>query len=230
MPGAYDCITARMVDQAAMPPATDPCRGRGANLDFLIMATTTTCKMADNASRMTNVMNFPLIADADTGYGNELNAIRTVKEYEKRGVAAIQIEDQTFPKRCGHLDNKEVVSLDELLPKIRAAASPGSIRISPSSPAPTRAPCSGSRRRCAAPTRRSTPAPTLPSSKRRRRSTRCARCQTLKGPCLLNMVWKGKTPEVSIAEARAMGFRIMIFPGLLFKATMVASDEGWQLA
>jgi 2-methylisocitrate lyase-like PEP mutase family enzyme len=63
----------------------------------------------------------PVIADADTGYGNELNATRTVREYERRGAAGLHIEDQGFPKRCGHLDNKAIIPLDEHLAKIQAA-------------------------------------------------------------------------------------------------------------
>ena len=64
-----------------------------------------------------------MIADADTGYGNELNVIRTVREYEKRGVAGIHIEDQGFPKKCGHLEDKMIVPLDDYVAKIRAAVS-----------------------------------------------------------------------------------------------------------
>jgi 2-methylisocitrate lyase-like PEP mutase family enzyme len=78
-------------------------------------------EMADNAGRIAAAVEAPVIADADTGYGNELNATRTVREYERRGVAGLHIEDQGFPKKCGHLDNKLIVSLDEYLAKIRAA-------------------------------------------------------------------------------------------------------------
>src|SRR5205814_6609941 len=67
-------------------------------------------------------VDLPVIADADTGYGNELNVVRTVREYEKAGVAGIHIEDQGFPKKCGHLDDKEIVPREDWLAKIRAAA------------------------------------------------------------------------------------------------------------
>src|SRR5258708_17627896 len=77
--------------------------------------------MADNAARIAAAVDVPVIADADTGYGNELNATRTVREYERRGVAGLHIEDQGFPKKSGHLDNKTIVPLDEYLAKIRAA-------------------------------------------------------------------------------------------------------------
>jgi 2-methylisocitrate lyase-like PEP mutase family enzyme len=225
-PGAYDCITARMVDQAGYAACYMTGAGVAATLGFPDYGLVTMTEMADNASRMTNVLKIPLIADADTGYGNELNAIRTVREYEKRGVAAIQIEDQTFPKRCGHLDNKEVVPLDEMLPRIRAAAS---ARVNPNFTIIARTDARATHgfeeaiRRANAMLEAGADvafveAPQTLDEVR-------AVPKLVKGPCLLNMVWKGKTPEVSIPDAQTMGFKIMIFPGLLFKAAMGASDE-----
>src|SRR2546422_7737996 len=78
-------------------------------------------EMADTAGRIVASVAVPVIADADTGYGNELNATRTVREYERRGVAGLHIEDQGFPKKCGHLDDKEIVPREDWLAKIRAA-------------------------------------------------------------------------------------------------------------
>ena len=167
-PGAYDCITARMVDQAGYA-----------------------------ACYMTGA-----------------------------GVAAIQIEDQTFPKRCGHLDNKEVMPLDELLPKIRAAAS---ARVNPNFTIIARTDARAmlgfeeAVRRANAMLEAGADVAFVeaPQTVEEVRAVP----KLVKGPCLLNMVWKGKTPEISIADAQAMGFRIMIFPGLLFKAAIGASDE-----
>src|SRR5260370_40304107 len=81
----------------------------------------TMTEMVDNAAMMAPLVEIPLIADADTGYGNELNVTRTIRAFEARGVAAIHLEDQVSPKRCGHLDGKEIVSREEFLAKIRAA-------------------------------------------------------------------------------------------------------------
>src|SRR5206468_3316903 len=75
----------------------------------------TLTEMADAAGRIARSVRIPLVADADTGYGNELNVRRTVQTYERAGVAAVHIEDQEFPKRCGHLQGKTVTSLDEYL-------------------------------------------------------------------------------------------------------------------
>ena len=86
-------------------------------------------EMLANASAIASTISVPLIADADTGYGGALNVYRTVQEYEKAGVAALHIEDQAFPKRCGHLDGKEVVPLADMVVKLRAAAPPALTRI-----------------------------------------------------------------------------------------------------
>jgi 2-methylisocitrate lyase-like PEP mutase family enzyme len=224
-PGAYDCITARMVDQAGWSACYMTGAGVAATLGYPDYGLVTMSEMADNAGRMTNVLNIPLIADADTGYGNELNVIRTVREYERRCVAAIQIEDQTFPKRCGHLDNKEVVALDEFLPKIRAAAA---ARTNPNFTIIARTDARAvlgfeeAVRRVNAALDAGADAAFVeaPQTLDEVRAVP----KLVKGPCLLNIVWKGKTPDVSIADAQAMGFRIMIFPGLLFKTVMGACD------
>jgi 2-methylisocitrate lyase-like PEP mutase family enzyme len=79
--------------------------GTAAALGYPDYGLITMPEMADNAGRIADAVDVPVIADADTGYGNELNATRTVREYERRGVAGLHIEDQAFPKRCGHLDN-----------------------------------------------------------------------------------------------------------------------------
>ena len=225
-PGAYDCVTARMVDQAGYSACYMTGAGVAATLGYPDYGLVTMSEMADNAGRMTNVLNIPLIADADTGYGNELNVVRTVREYEKRGVAAIQIEDQTFPKRCGHLDNKEVVGLDEFLPKIRAAAES---RKSPNFTIIARTDARAvigfdeAVRRANAMLDAGADVAFIeaPQTMDEVRAVP----KLVKGPCMLNMVWKGKTPDVSIADARAMGFRIMIFPGMLFKVVIGTCDN-----
>jgi 2-methylisocitrate lyase-like PEP mutase family enzyme len=225
-PGAYDCITARMVDQAGYSACYMTGAGVAATLGYPDYGLVTMSEMADNAGRMTNVLNIPLIADADTGYGNELNVIRTVREYEKRGVAAIQIEDQTFPKRCGHLDNKEVVAIDEFLPKIRAAKA---AKTNPNFTIIARTDARAvigfdeAVRRANAVLDAGADVAFIeaPQTMEEVRAVP----KLVKGPCLLNIVWKGKTPEVSIADARALGFRIMIFPGMLFKAVIGTCDK-----
>jgi 2,3-dimethylmalate lyase len=121
-PGAYDALTARLVEQAGFDVVYMTGFGTTASLlgrpDVGLLGQ---AEMVDNARRMASVVDVPLIADADTGYGNPINVIRTVREYEQAGVAGLHLEDQVMPKKCGHLAGKEVVPLEEMVAKIRAA-------------------------------------------------------------------------------------------------------------
>ncbi|MFP5236848.1 MAG: oxaloacetate decarboxylase [Acidobacteriota bacterium] len=123
-PGAMDCISAAAVEQNGFSAiymtgmGTSACR---LGLPDYGLATMT--EMVANASAMSKTVRIPIIADADTGYGNELNMTRTVVEYEHTGVAGIHIEDQVSPKKCGHLDRKQVVPRNEFVSKISAAVS-----------------------------------------------------------------------------------------------------------
>jgi 2-methylisocitrate lyase-like PEP mutase family enzyme len=122
-PGGYDCITARMIEQAGFSAVYMTGAGTAAMLGYPDYGLVTMSEMVENAGRIAAAVSVPVIVDADTGYGNELSVVRTVREYEQRGVAGIHIEDQGFPKKCGHLDNKVVISLEDYVAKIRAAAS-----------------------------------------------------------------------------------------------------------
>src|SRR5580658_7062844 len=122
-PGAYDCITARMIARAGFDCVYMTGAGTAATLGYPDFGLVTMSEMVDNAGRIAAEVELPLIADADTGYGNELNVTRTVREYEARGIAGLHIEDQGFPKKCGHLDDKEIVPREDWLAKIRAASS-----------------------------------------------------------------------------------------------------------
>src|SRR5579864_6976827 len=122
-PGAYDCITARLIERAGFDAVYMTGAGTAATLGYPDFGLVTMSEMVDNAGRIATAVGLPVVADADTGYGNELNTVRTVREYEARGVAGIHIEDQGFPKKCGHLDDKEIVPREDWLAKIRAAAS-----------------------------------------------------------------------------------------------------------
>ena len=122
-PGAYDCITARMIARAGFDCVYMTGAGTAAaTFGYPDFGLVTMSEMVENAGRIATAVKLPVIADADTGYGNELNVVRTVREYEARGVAGIHIEDQGFPKKCGHLDDKEIVPREDWLAKIRAAA------------------------------------------------------------------------------------------------------------
>jgi len=122
VPGAYDCVSARLVQRAGFQAVYMTGYGTSASrLGLPDLGFAGLCEMADHARNMASAVSIPLIADADTGYGNALNARRTVRTYETAGVAALHLEDQMLPKRCGHLAGKQVVPIEEFSQKIRAA-------------------------------------------------------------------------------------------------------------
>ena len=122
VPGAYDGVSAKLVQQAGFPAVYMTGYGTSASrLGLPDLGFAGLAEMADHARSLVAVLDVPLIADADTGYGNALNVRRTVQVYEAAGVAALHIEDQITPKRCGHLDGKEVISLPEMIKKLEAA-------------------------------------------------------------------------------------------------------------
>ena len=123
-PGAYDCLTATIIQQAGFPAVYMTGAGTSvARLGYPDLALATMTEMLTNAADIVSAVDVPVIADADadTGYGGTLNVRRTVGRYQRTGVAAIHIEDQEFPKRCGHLDNKRVIPESDMVHKIRAA-------------------------------------------------------------------------------------------------------------
>ncbi|MGA2715432.1 MAG: isocitrate lyase/PEP mutase family protein [Bryobacteraceae bacterium] len=225
-PGAYDALTARIIAQAGFPAVYMTGFGTVASLlgrpDVGLL---TMSEMVDNARRMAQAIDVPLIADADTGYGNPLNVIRTVKEYELAGVSAIHIEDQITPKKCGHMENKQVVSTSEMMEKILAAIE---ARISPDFLIIARTDARA--------------VEGLDSALRRARKYREAGADVLfveapqseqevarvaselaDAPLLFNFAEGGKTPPIPLDRLRELGYRIVIFPigALLAAATAV---------
>ena len=121
-PGAYDCLTAKIIQQSGFPAVYMTGAGTSvARYGFPDLALASMTEMVSNAADITASVSVPVIADADTGYGGLLNVGRTVRKYEQSGVAAIHIEDQEFPKRCGHLDDKRVIPTEDMIPKIKEA-------------------------------------------------------------------------------------------------------------
>ena len=121
-PGAYDAITALIIARHGFPAVYMTGGGTvNAHLGIPDIALGTLTEFTENAARIADVVDVPVICDADTGFGNALNVIRTVRAYERAGVAGIHIEDQESPKRCGHLDGKRIVPVAEMENKLRAA-------------------------------------------------------------------------------------------------------------
>ena len=121
-PGAYDAFSAKLIESVGFDAVYMTGFGTAAStLGYPDIGLLTLTDMVTNVKRIVDAVTIPVIADADTGYGNHLNVIRTVEEYEKAGSAGIQIEDQISPKRCGHMEGHKLVSPDEMVAKIRAA-------------------------------------------------------------------------------------------------------------
>ena len=224
-PGAYDAIGARLIEQAGFAAVYMTGAGTSAARGYPDFGLLTMSEMVENAAVMARAIGVPLIADADTGYGNELNVTRTVREYEARGVAAIHIEDQVAPKRCGHLDGKEVISHDDFVSKIRAAVearrSTDFIIIARTDARAVNGLEDAIARANAALLGGADMAfveamQTLEEV--------AAVPQRVHGPCLLNVVPGGRTPIFDLREADAMGYKLAILPGLMLKAMLEAGD------
>jgi 2-methylisocitrate lyase-like PEP mutase family enzyme len=225
-PGAYDCITARMIEQAGFSAVYMTGAGTAAALGYPDYGLVTMSEMVENAGRIASAVKTPLIADADTGYGNELNVVRTVREYEQRGVAGIHIEDQGFPKKCGHLENKAIIPLEDYLAKIRAAVGAKRDRdflIIARTDARAVLGFEEAIRRANASLDAGADMAFVEAPETLEEVAAVPRL--VHGPCLLNMVWRGKTPDVSINEAQAMGYKLAILPVLLFNAVVGVCDQ-----
>jgi 2-methylisocitrate lyase-like PEP mutase family enzyme len=225
-PGAYDGIGARLVEQAGF--AAVYMTGAGTSMargypDFGLLTMT---EMVENAAVMARSVGIPLIADADTGYGNELNATRTVREYEARGVAAIHVEDQVTPKRCGHLAGKELVPREAFVSKIRAAAEArdaddGLVIIARTDARAVAGLDEAVTRAKAALAAGADLAFVEAPESLEEAASIPAR---VGGPCLLNVVPGGKAPVLDLREAERMGYRVAILPGVMLQATIEAGD------
>ena len=222
-PGAYDALTARLVEQAGFPAVYMTGFGTAAALlGRPDVGLVTMSQMADNARRIAQAVDVPLIADADTGYGNAINVVQTVREYERAGVAGIHIEDQIAPKRCGHMEGKQVVDSSEMAEKIRAAiearSSPDFVIIARTDARAVEG-MDGALRRGRL--YREAGADMLfveaPQSEDEVAAVARAFPDT---PLFFNWLEGGKTPPVPLARLKELGFRVIIFPlGALFAMT-----------
>ena len=225
-PGAYDGITARLIAQAGFPAVYMTGAGTAATNGYPDYGLITMSEMVDNAARIVRSVDVPVIADADTGYGNELNVYRTVQEHERAGTAGIHIEDQVAPKKCGHLDDKVLVPVEEFVAKIRAAVAarrdPDFLIIARTD---ARAPMGFDEA-----VRRSNAALAAGADMAFLEAPQtleeiAAVPKLVHGPCLLNVVRGGKSPEVRMDDAQAMGYRLAIVPGMLFQAVVGVCDQ-----
>jgi 2-methylisocitrate lyase-like PEP mutase family enzyme len=225
-PGAYDGLTARLVEQHGFPLVYMTGAGTSAACGYPDYGLVTMTEMVDNAARMAASIGIPLIADADTGYGNELNVTRTVRAYESRGVAGIHLEDQVAPKRCGHLLGKEVVPREVYLNHVRAAVAarrdPDFVLIARTDARAVLGLDEAIARANAALALGADLAFVEAPQSLEEVAEIPRRVQ---GPCLLNVVPGGRTPMLDMARAAAMGYRLAIHPAILMYAVVAAADQ-----
>src|SRR5437870_13279635 len=226
VPGAYDTLTARLVEQAGFAAVYLTGGGYSRASGYPDLGLLTLSENVRFIGMTVEAVGIPVIADADTGYGNAINVIRTVREYEKAGVAGFHIEDQVAPKKCGHYEGKEVISRAEMVGKIKAAVD----------------------------TRRDADMVIIARSDARAIEGLAAAIdrvnayleagadvgfveapqtvdelrivgQEVKGPALVNVFEGGKTPMVPASELEAMGFRLGIYPSQTHRAAIRAAQR-----
>ena len=225
-PGAYDCITARLIERAGFETVYMTGAGTAARFGYPDFGLITMSEMVMNAGQIAEAVALPVIADADTGYGNELNVVRTVREYEKARVAGIHIEDQGFPKKCGHLDDKEIVPREDWLAKIRAAvAARGDPDFMIIARTDARAVAGFDEAIARANAAIAAGADMAFVEAPQTLEEVAAVPRLVKGPCLINVVRAGKTPEIAFGEAERMGYKLAIVPGLLIKSVVGICEQ-----
>jgi 2-methylisocitrate lyase-like PEP mutase family enzyme len=225
-PGAYDCVTATLIARAGFAAVYMSGAGTAASHGYPDYGLLTMSEMVENAGRIAGAVDIPVVADADTGYGNELNVVRTVREYERRGVAAIHVEDQVFPKRCGHLDDKKVIPFDDYIAKIRAAADArrsldfliiartdarAVVGFEEAIKRANAALAAGAEMAFVEAPQTIDEVKAIP--------------KLVGGPCLLNVVRRGKTPPIELNAAEMMGYKLAILPILLFQGVIGCCEE-----
>lgn len=225
--GGFSPMAAKLVEQAGFEAVYIP--GGGTALDRLGVADLgliTMPEMIENAASIAGCVGVPVIADADTGFGNQLNVQRTVREYERAGVAAIHIEDQVFPKKCGQFEAKSLIPLEEAAQKIRAAVA---ARRDPDFMVIARCDALGVGGMGEAVRRgqayRDAGADMLFIEAPRSMEEIAEIPRRLPGPHLFNMTSSGKTPFLSIEEVTRLGYRLMILPNFTALAAIKAMAE-----
>jgi 2-methylisocitrate lyase-like PEP mutase family enzyme len=229
LPGCFNAMSARILEQAGFPALY--MSGYGTSLNLLGLPDAgliTLTEMALNAKLIASAVRAPLIADADTGFGNAINVVRTVEEYIRAGVAGMHLEDQVAPKRCGHVAGREVITRDEAVLKIRAACQtrdaldPDFVIIARTD---ARGAHGGSMEEAITRANAFLDAGAdlafVEGPKDKEEVAHI--CQAVKGPVFYNMT--GISPRFTAEEMAAIGIRACILPGAAMRATIMAIHD-----
>jgi 2-methylisocitrate lyase-like PEP mutase family enzyme len=232
LPGAYDSMSARLIEEIGFQAVYATGAGiSNAQLGWADVGLTSLKEVVDIVARMADVTTIPIVVDADTGFGNAINVIRTVREFERAGVAAIQMEDQVSPKKCGHFNGKDVISKEEMVGKIKAAvdtrrdenlaiiARTDALAVNGMEDALERANAYVE----AGADIIFVEAPTTIDQLNQIATS-------LKGiPQIINLVEGGKTPLISLIESEEMGFKIMLCANTVLRSAIKGITESLRI-
>jgi len=216
-PGIYDALTGLIAEQSG----AEAVYLSGASIAYTRfgrpdIGLVTMSEVADTVAAIRDRIDLPILVDADTGFGNALNVQRTVRAFERAGAAALQLEDQTLPKRCGHLDGKTLVSVSEMTGKIRAAmdarASDETLIIARTDAVAVEG-LSAALDRASAYAEAGADILFVEAPKSRPDMDTIIAALGQAAPLMANMVEGGKTPSLSAPELDEIGYRLVIFPG-----------------
>ncbi|WP_227937769.1 isocitrate lyase/PEP mutase family protein [Alkalihalobacillus deserti] len=232
LPGAYDAMSARLIEETGFKAIYATGAGiSNAQIGWADVGLTSLKEVVDIVARMADVTSVPIVVDADTGFGNAINVIRTVREFERAGAAAIQMEDQVSPKKCGHFSGKEVISKEEMVNKIKAVldtrqddklaviARTDALAVNGMGDAIERA---HTYREAGADIIFVEAPTTIDQLKEITNS--------LKGiPQIINLVEGGRTPLMSLLEAEEIGFKIMLCANTALRSAIKGITESLKV-
>jgi 2,3-dimethylmalate lyase len=226
VPGAYDTLTARLVEQAGFAAVYLTGGGYSRASGYPDLGLLTMVENVRFIGLTVEAVGIPVIADADTGYGNAINVIRTVREYEKSGVAGFHIEDQVAPKKCGHYEGKEVISRTEMVGKIKAAVDTrqdADLVVIARSDARAVEGLQAAIDRVNAYLEAGADVGFVEAPQNVEELRVVG--QQVRGPALVNVFEGGKTPMLSASELQEMGFRLGIYPSQTHRAAIRAAQR-----
>lgn len=226
-PGAYDALSAKLIEQAGFQAIYMTGAGvASGQLGVPDIGLITMTEMVMQAKNIVNATNIPVISDADTGYGNAINVMRTIREFEKAGVAAVHIEDQITPKKCGHWEGKQIISTKEMVNKIKAAVEarqdPDFIIIARTD-SRSEFGLEDAIKRGRAYSEAGADVIFVEAPQTVNEIRIISEC--IKKPLLINLPEGGKTPILPLPELQEMGYRIAILPSSLWMACIKAMQD-----